>query len=370
MAARSSPASSRPQSARPSAGRSLLLIAPFLLAAACTPAGQSTAASSAAASASPAPTAGLPSPTPAAFPVTITDDEGTQVTIAAEPHRIVSLTPATTETLFAIGAGDRVVGKVEDVASFPPEAVSVPVVATYASVDVERIVALEADLVVSGGVGLTQGDAVEQLRHADIPVLVVYPTTVDGALAGIRLIGQATGLTEIADSLAIGMEQRIGELTAIVAAAPDKPRLFYEIDVTGGIFTPPADSIYGEMFRLAGADPISGDASYSISLEDLIEADPEVILLGDAAYGVTAEAVAARPGWDVMTAVREGRVTPIDDIVVTRPGPRLVEGLEALIRAIHPDLIGELPLPSMTIGPLVPETDKPTTSLARLGAAA
>ena len=84
------------------------------------------------------------------------------------------------------------------------------------------------------------------------------------------------------------MEQRIDELERLAATATEEPRVFYEIDVTGGIFTPPADSIYGEMFQLAGAEPISGDASYSISLEELVAADPEVILLGDAAYGVTA----------------------------------------------------------------------------------
>ena len=118
--------------------------------------------------------------------------------------------------------------------------------------------------------------------------------------------------------------------------------MFYEIDVTGGIFTPPAESIYGEMFRLAGAEPISGNDSYSISLEELVAADPEVILLGDAAYGATPEAVAERPGWKGMTAVKNGAIFPIDDILVTRPGPRLVEGLEALIRAIHPELADEL----------------------------
>jgi iron complex transport system substrate-binding protein len=97
------------------------------------------------------------------------------------------------------------------------------------------------------------------------------------------------------------------------------------------------------MFILAGAEPISGDKNYSISLEELVAADPEVILLGDAAYGVTPEAVADRPSWGGMTAVKEGRIYPIDDILVTRPGPRLVEGLEALIRAIHPELAEQLP---------------------------
>ena len=313
------------------------------LTAACTPAGQASPTTTATVPPATAPASLAPSPTPApSFPVTLTDDEGTEVTIAAEPQKIVSLTPATTEVLFTIGAGDRVVGKVEDVANFPPEAADVPIVARFDGVDIEQVVALEPDLVISAGVGLTQGDAVEQLRRANVPVLVIYPTTIDGGLAGIRLIGQATGLSETADALAIGLEQRIDELELLAATAAEKPRVFYEIDVSGGIFTPPADSIYGEMFVLAGAEPISGDASYSISLEELVAADPEVILLGDAAYGMTAEAVAERPGWKGMTAVKDGAIYPIDDILVTRPGPRLVEGLEALIRAIHPELADQL----------------------------
>src|SRR3954453_23986062 len=94
-----------------------------------------------------------PSPTGPAFPVTVKDDEGTDVTITSEPKKIVSLTPATTETLFAIGAGSRVVGKVQDPANYPPEASTVPEVATYAGVDVEKVIALEPDLVIAGGKG-------------------------------------------------------------------------------------------------------------------------------------------------------------------------------------------------------------------------
>ena len=291
----------------------------------------------------PAPTP-TPEATPApAFPVTVTDDEGTAVTIQSEPQKIVSLTPATTETLFALGVGSRVVGKVEDVANFPPEASSIPVVATFSGVDVEKIVAAGADLVVSGGAGLSQGPAVEQLRRANIPVVVSYPTTVDQAIAGFRTIGQAVGAADAGNKLADDTKAKIDELAASVANASPKPRVFYEIDNTNGIFTPPADSIYGEMFKLAGAEPISGDANYSISLEDLVAADPEVILLGDAAYGVQAEDVAKRPGWGDMTAVKEGNIFPIDDIIVTRPGPRLVDGLKALIQAIHPELAGASP---------------------------
>jgi len=298
--------------------------------------------------AAPTPT---PEPTaPPAFPVTVTDDEGTAVTIQSEPQKIVSLTPATTETLFAIGAGSRVVGKVEDVANFPPDASSIPVVATFSGVDVEKIVSAGADLVVSGGAGLSQGPAVEQLRRADIPVVVSYPTTIDQAIAGFRTIGQAVGAADAGNKRADDTKARLDDLAAAVANVTHKPRVFYEIDNTNGIFTPPASSIYGEMFRLAGADPISGDASYSISLEDLVAADPEVILLGDAAYGVKAEDVAKRPGWGDMTAVKEGNIFPIDDITVTRPGPRLVDGLEALIQAIQPQLVGASAVPTSPSG--------------------
>src|SRR5215218_7815821 len=156
------------------AAKRFLLALLFVLVAGCTPAAPSAAPTAITAVATTKPTsAPTPTSTPApAFPVTITDDEGTAVTIAAEPKRIVSLTPATTETLFAIGAGNRVVGKVEDVANnmegFPPEARNVPIVATFAGVDVEKIVALTPDLVISAGTGLTQGDAVTQLRAAGI----------------------------------------------------------------------------------------------------------------------------------------------------------------------------------------------------------
>lgn len=330
----------------------------LVLVAACTPSAASSPPT--AATTTPAPTLApttAPTPTSApAFPVTITDDEGTAVTIGAEPRRIVSLTPATTETLFAIGAGDRVVGKVEDAANgfagFPPEAKDVPIVAKFSGVDVEKIVDLTPDLVISAGSGLTQGDAVTQLRAAGIPVVVAYPTTVAGGLAGIRLVGTAVGRSAAANDLADTIQARLDTLAVLAAGTADKPRVFYEIDVTGGIFTPPVDSIYGEMFKLAHAQQIGGNASYQISLEQLLAADPQVILLGDGAYGVTPDAVKSREGWGGMTAVQRGAIVPVDDIVITRPGPRIAEGLAALIQAIHPDIVMTELLPSFTTIPI------------------
>lgn len=287
-----------------------------------------------------------PTATPApSFPVSLTDDEGTVVKIPAAPQKIVSLTPAATEILFAVGAGPRVVAKVEDLANFPPEASSLPVVATFQGVDVEKIVAANADLVVSGGAPFGQGPAVEQLRRANIPVLVVAPATLADVLENIQLIGSATGDGDAATALVASMTADFDAIRSATAGL-DHPKVFYEIDATSKIFTAATGSLLEEMLKSAGADPITtgSPTAYDIAIETLVQADPQLILLGDSAYGVTADQVKARPGWDSISAVKSGNIKAVDDIVITRPGPRLVEGLRALAVAIHPDLV----LPSLT----------------------
>jgi iron complex transport system substrate-binding protein len=292
---------------------------------------------------SPSPSPG-PAVSAAAFPVTLTDDEGTQVTIPAEPRRIVSLTPATTEILFKLGVGERIVAKVEDLALYPPEAGSIPDVAKFGSVDLERVVALEPDLVIAGGNSFTPPEAIEKMRSLGLPTLVVYAPTVETVFADIELTGRAIGREQAGADLAASMRAEFDQVAALTRSM-DRPRVFYEIDATGAIYGPADESFLAEMISLAGGDPITTGSpdKFDIPLERLIQADPEVILLGDAAYGVTAEQVAARPGWNVTTAVRAGAIRPVDDIVVTRPGPRLTEGLRALLGALHPAL---LPVPA------------------------
>ena len=278
------------------------------------------------------------SPAPAAFPLTVTDDEGTAVTVLARPERIVSLTPATTEILFAVGAGPRVVATT-DFDDYPPEAVPLPDVATYQGVDVEKIVGLEADLVVAGGNGFNDPEALARLRSLSIPVLVVYAPDVASVLADVVLVATAAGEREAGVALAAAMQAEIEAIAAAVAAAgAGRPRVFYELDATMEIYGPADGSLLAEMIGLAGGEAITTGSPtvFAIPLETLLAADPEVIVLGDAAYGVTAEQVVARPGWAAMTAVREGAIRPVDDVVVTRPGPRLAEGLRALALAIDP----------------------------------
>ncbi len=313
----------------------LLPLALAIVLAACTGA---AATPSATPTPSPTPTSTpAPTPTPApAFPVTIVDDEGTSITLAAEPVRIVSLTPAATETLFAIGAGPRVVAKVEDITPYPPAADPLPVVATFQGVDVEKIVSLEADLVIAGGLGFTPPAAVAQLRSLGIPVVVLYAESVADALAGIDTIGTVTGQADEATVVTVAMQAEFDRLAALTRDLP-KPLTFYEIDATSDIYTVPAGSLYEELLRMAGANPITTDSSYQISLEKLITANPAVILLGDGGY-TTPTDVAARPNWAGIKAVVDGAVYPVNDTLITRPGPRLVEGLRALINALHPEV--------------------------------
>jgi iron complex transport system substrate-binding protein len=306
----------------------------------------SAAPSAAVATAAPPSQSPTPAPTPVpAFPVSLTDDEGTAVAIPAEPRKIVSLTPAATETLFAIGAGDRVVAKVEDIANYPPEASALPVVATFNGVDTEKIVGLGPDLVIAGGNFGTSPEAVTKLRSLGIPVLVVYAADVDGAFKDIELIGSAAGELEAARDLTASIRAGFDQVSAATAGLT-APRVFYETGTDGAtVFGIADDSVYEEMIELAGGDPVTtGSAEkWDMATERLVEADPQIILLGDGAYGVTADAVKARPGWSVLTAVKDGAIKTVDDIVVTRPGPRLAEGLRILAGAVHPDIV----LPSL-----------------------
>ena len=292
----------------------------------------------------PTPSAVAPTPTPspspaATFPLTLTDDARNQVVLKAEPRKIVSLTPAVTETLFAIGAGDRVVAD-GDFDDYPAQVKSLPHVATFSSVDVEKIVGLGTDLVIAGGNGFNKPDAIKQLQGLGIPVLVVYAPDVAGVLSDVNLIGDAVGDGSSARQLTASMQSGIDAIRSATASLP-QPRTFYELDATKDIYGPAPDSFLAQEIQYAGGNPITtGDpAIFSIPLEKLIAADPQVIVLGDSAYGTTAAIVAARPGWKVMTAVKNGAIEPIDDLIVSRPGPRLVDGLRLLALAIHPDLV-------------------------------
>lgn len=284
----------------------------------------------------------------AAFPVELTDDAGRRVSIDARPERIVSLAPSNTEIACALGACDRVVGVNDFRDGFPADVAStlaeVPDVASFTGVDREAVVALAPDLVLAAGNELTSSADIDAMGELGLTVLVLYPGSLSDVYADIRLVGRAIGEESAAGDLEATMRDRVRDVRAAVDGLP-APRTFYEVGLfEGTIYTAGSDSFLASLIEIAGGDPITGDAlTTAIQLEDLVVADPELILLGDAAYdaSITPTSVGERPGWGEMSAVRDGAVLVMpEDLVITRPGPRVVDGLEALARAIHPEAFG------------------------------
>jgi iron complex transport system substrate-binding protein len=282
--------------------------------------------------ATPLPTA---APLSSAFPVTVIDGVGNEVTLESEPERIVSLAPGHTETLYALGLGDRVVG-VTAYCNYPAEAAEKTQVGDFAGVDLELVVGLDPDLVLAST--LQMGDVVPALQEHGIAVVVATPESVLEVLTTIDLIGQITGRQGTAEALVSALRERIDAVQQAVQDAP-RPTVFWELGAE--LYTVGPGSFVDDLITVAGGQNVAADADSpwpQLSVEAIILKDPQVIVLADHNYGETAEMLKERPGWSEISAVREGRVIEItNDDIVSRPGPRIVEGLEFLAQALHPD---------------------------------
>ena len=271
-----------------------------------------------------------------------TDGRGEKVYLSGPAASIVSLSPPITEMLYAIGAGDALVAR-DSFSDYPAEAAALTDIGGgFADYDLETIAAMQPDLVVAGAINTPE--LVQSLE--DLGLTVFYldnPDDIEGAFDAMRELATLAGKGVEAEAAINDLEARVGAVDAALANVSDKPTVYYELDATdpAAPYTGGAGSFYSAMLARAGAQNV-GDALESewaqISLEALLQADPDYILLGDAMWGVTPESVAARPGWGALTAVQEGRVLPFDDNLIARIGPRQVDGLEALAKIFHPDL--------------------------------
>lgn len=281
-----------------------------------------------------------PTVTPVPEPLVLTDSRGQEVQVPGEVNRIVSLAPSNTEILFALGLGDRTVG-VTKLCDYPEEAKAIEKVGDLMDMNVEKIISLAPDLVL-GIEGMPE--VVAKLEEVGIAVLVLQPTDLESIYRTIELVGQAAGVEEGAQALIRSMEERVEAVEAGVEGLKERPRVFYELDATDPAkpYTAGPNTWHDEFIHLAGGVNIAADVDMQwvqFSTEEIISQDPDIILLGDANYGVSPEDVAQRPGWQVIGAVRNGAVYPIDDNLISRPGPRVVEGIEALAQVIHPELM-------------------------------
>jgi iron complex transport system substrate-binding protein len=275
-------------------------------------------------------------------PGTYIDDTGREVSIDKVPQRIVSHVPSITETLFALGLGDRVVG-VSDYCDYPEEAKLKPSVGAYYNPNIETIVAQAPDLVLTDGEGLTE-DIIPQLENLGITCVVINPKSIDGILKDIELLGKITGMEKEARVLVSEMSSRFAQVASQAQVAP-RVRVFYVFDATdlNNPWTAGPGSFVDALITMAGGENIAAQAQgawVQLSIEQLVSSDPEVILI-DASMGtavVSEEELMAHPIWQGITAVKQDRIYTIDGDLVNRSGPRIIQGLEEIAKAIHPEL--------------------------------
>lgn len=274
--------------------------------------------------------------------MSFTDDMGNTLVLTKYPQAIVSLSPSMTEILFAIGAGDQVIGR-DDFSLFPEEALEVPSVGSmWGELPTETILALEPDLVVAA-----QIVAEEQILALKELGLQVYwqinPADFEGLYTNLAALGAITGHVEETETLIAELDARVKTVQEKVDPISYAPSVFYELDATdpSNPWTTGSGTFIDYIISMAGgsnaASALQGEYT-QISAEELIAVNPQVILLADAIYGITVEEVATRPGWDVITAVQNNAIYPIDPNMMSVPGPRLVDALEETAKILHPDV--------------------------------
>lgn len=276
-------------------------------------------------------------------PLIATDAHGTSITIPAKaPQRIVSLTPGDSEMLAAVGVASRVVG-VDANTNYPAAMAAKPkVTGANGAPNVEQIIALNPDLVLSWGQFTTQADSA--LLQAHINVVSLPVEGLDGTLTEIRLVGQLTHTSATADALVKSLQQRVNAVKQKAASATP-PSVYMEVG-----FTPPPPYVVGggsfenDVLQDAGGRNIFASMTENggfptVSVESIVAANPQVIILTeDPQYGGDPAQVYQRAGWSGIAAVQAHRVYNINPDIIARPGPRLVDALEQIAKMLHPDL--------------------------------
>lgn len=274
------------------------------------------------------------SPRPSARTLSITDDWGRTVALAAPARRIVSLSPSSTEILFALGVGPRVVGRTT-FCDFPPAVRSVPDVGNGIEPNVEAVAARHPDLVVLYASAANRA-ADRGLAALHIPVAVLKLDVAADVVRAARRLAALAGIAGAADSLVAAFDASLQTVEAEAAARRERrPRIYVDVWANPPM-TVGRGSYLSEVLRAAGAVNSFGDLSASaapVSLEAIAARDPDavLVLVPDT---MRVPDLASRPGWDAVRAVREGRVLVVDASLYGRPGPRMPLAAADLARRI------------------------------------
>ena len=269
---------------------------------------------------------------------TVIDQLGRHVMVPEKPERIVSLAPSITEIVFALDQGSLLKG-VTTYSDFPPEAEKLPKVGSYVQLDLEKIVALKPDLCLA----IKDGNPVAVARRLEsmkIPVYAVDPRNLETIMQTVQEIGGLLNVEEKADQLVQNMNLRIQKVKSLVAKTTYRPRVFFQIGVSP-IVSVGTNTFSDELITLAGGKNLAeGPIAYPrYSIEQVLALSPDVIIITSMARAAVFKRVEAEWNrWPNLPAVRNHHIFIEDSNLFDRPTPRLVDGLEVLVRLIHPEL--------------------------------
>jgi iron complex transport system substrate-binding protein len=276
------------------------------------------------------------------FPVTITDDANQEVTIEEEPETIVSIQASNTEIAFALGLGDKIIG-VSDYDNYPPEVEKIEKVGAQ-DINAELVLSLLPDMaLVTDYHYKTHPDILQKFEEAGIDVIVVGgATSFKDTYSNIEMIGAATGSKSEAEEIISDMKERLQVIKdKATAANVDKKKVWVEVSPAPDIFTTGKNTFMHEMLESIQAVNAAGDQEGWVKMteEEIVKLNPEVIIT---TYGYYVEnptaGVLKREGWAEVPAIKSGDVFDVDSDTVTRPGPRLIEGVETLAELIYPEI--------------------------------
>jgi iron complex transport system substrate-binding protein len=282
----------------------------------------------------------------------LTDEIGRRVEIPQEVDRVVSLAPNLTEIVFALGDGNHLAGDT-DFCDYPPEAVQKPHVGGPVNPSLEQIAALMPDLILATK-SINRRETVNALDHIGLPVYVTDPHTVEEMIVSVEHLGSALGVEKSAATVADDLRGRLSDLNRRLAAATPRRVLF--IVWTDPLISVGRDTFIADALRLAGGrSVVETKAEWPhISLEEIVRLQPEVLVFASAHAGDTQrdiDALRTRPGWKSLEAMQQGNVVVVSD-AINRPAPRMVDAIERLARALHPEAFNSRAVPPADSDPV------------------
>jgi iron complex transport system substrate-binding protein len=271
--------------------------------------------------------------------MTIKDDLGRKINITGTPKTVISLAPSVTEILYHLGLGDKVVA-VDNNTNYPPEATKKPMVSGFKYLGIEVIMSLKPDLIFAADINKNDIPTLEQYN---LKVFVLAPKNISGIFNDIKLVGRIMDIQSKANADAAALEARVKAVTdKTLAQGTGKPRVYLELDAYMGFYTYGPNSFGDELIIKSGGENIAHGTSSqypSLGAEYIIAADPQMIIYQTGPWTTTTpDGIKTRTGWGNITAVKNNALYGVDGDLVSRPGPRIVDALEAIAKDVHPEM--------------------------------